>query len=343
MKGRSTGERIHDLDVVRGLALCGIHVVNIYQQVLLPKEFPEGVAYGLGELPLVVRYGFYERFLPVFTLLFGISFGIFLLRAAARTDRPRRVLVRRLLVLLVVGLLHQLVHPGEVLSVYAVMGLVFLLPVSLLGGAAACGLGVVLLLAGGQLVPGYGVMPGLLILGYGLALLRVPEGLADHTGRVALAFAALAAVTALHWWSVSAGVLLPTLSLGPTSLTSQLAGVCTGLAYATGTVLLLRTPLGGPLQAVLAPMGRMALTNYLAATALFLGLSPALGIDGLEDATMVWVLTAGIVVLEATWSAVWLRRYRYGPAEWAWRCLTWGQRVPLRRREPGRDEVTAVG
>jgi len=31
------------------------------------------------------------------------------------------------------------------------------------------------------------------------------------------------------------------------------------------------------------------------------------------------------------WSPAWLARYRSGPLEWAWRCLTYARFVPLRR------------
>ena len=31
------------------------------------------------------------------------------------------------------------------------------------------------------------------------------------------------------------------------------------------------------------------------------------------------------------WSKAWLDRFRYGPLEWLWRCLTYWQRFPLRR------------
>ncbi len=327
--------------MVRGLALCGIHVVNVYQQVVLPQVYPEGVGYGIAELPAVVRLVFYERFLPVFTLLFGVSAGIFLRRAALRTSRPRRVLARRLALLGVVGALHHLVHPGEVLLAYALMGLVVLLPASWLGGTAACVTGVLLVLVGGQLVPGYGVMPGLLVLGLGLARRGVPEGLAAHPGRVAVAFVSFAGVAVAYGAATVGGVAVPTLSWGWVSLSAQVAAVCTGLAYATGTVLLLRTPVGPVLRAVLAPMGRTALTNYLLATALILGLAPWLGIDGLDDAPAIAALVAGIVVVEAVGSAWWLRRFRFGPLEWLWRCATWGESVPLRRPAPVAGRATA--
>ena len=31
------------------------------------------------------------------------------------------------------------------------------------------------------------------------------------------------------------------------------------------------------------------------------------------------------------WSRPWLTRYRYGPLEWAWRCLTYWRLFPFRR------------
>ena len=35
--------------------------------------------------------------------------------------------------------------------------------------------------------------------------------------------------------------------------------------------------------------------------------------------------------LMLAWSAPWLARFRYGPLEWLWRCLTYWQLFPLRR------------
>lgn len=82
-----------------------------------------------------------------------------------------------------------------------------------------------------------------------------------------------------------------------------------------------------------AAVGRMALTNYLAQTLcgllLFygagLGLGPRFGLPG--------VLIATIAIFTTQWviSAWWLARFRYGPVEWIWRCLTYVRALPLRR------------
>ena len=66
----------------------------------------------------------------IFSLLFGIGFAIFLEWASARSDRPRVLLVRRFAFVALLGGLHHLLQPGEVLLPYAICGLVFLLPFS---------------------------------------------------------------------------------------------------------------------------------------------------------------------------------------------------------------------
>ncbi|RYZ26522.1 MAG: hypothetical protein EOP01_08930, partial [Propionibacteriaceae bacterium] len=110
--------RIVALDVLRGVALTGIIFVNV--------EPVTGFASGLanlddpsGWLQLFVQ----QRFFPLFSLLFGISFSLIFASAERRHAKPRVVLLRRLLVLLPVGVLHQLVYPGEALTPYAIAGL----------------------------------------------------------------------------------------------------------------------------------------------------------------------------------------------------------------------------
>ncbi|MBB6349506.1 putative membrane protein YeiB [Nonomuraea muscovyensis] len=70
-----------------------------------------------------------HRFFPIFAVLFGVGFALLLESAEGRTASPRLLLLRRLLVLLAIGLLHLfLIWPGDVLAIYAASGLVILLP-----------------------------------------------------------------------------------------------------------------------------------------------------------------------------------------------------------------------
>ncbi len=103
--------------------------------------------------------------------------------------------------------------------------------------------------------------------------------------------------------------------------------------YAAGLVLLGFDPrmhrrLGG-----LAAFGRMALTNYVTQSLFFMVLIDGYGIGAIRwagtGADLLFAL--GITGVQVAWSVWWLRRYRFGPLEWAWRCLTYGARQPLCR------------
>jgi uncharacterized protein len=41
------------------------------------------------------------------------------------------------------------------------------------------------------------------------------------------------------------------------------------------------------------------------------------------------VLSVAIFVAQVAVSSWWLRRYRFGPAEWVWRTLTYGKLQPI--------------
>jgi uncharacterized protein len=101
-----------------------------------------------------------------------------------------------------------------------------------------------------------------------------------------------------------------------------------GIAYAAGFVLLFYRAAWARRLRVLAPFGRMALTNYvtqsLMGIALFygvgLGVGPRFGMIG------VLVACASMVALQMWWSRVWLARFTHGPLEWVWRWFTQGSR-----------------
>jgi uncharacterized protein len=82
---------------------------------------------------------------------------------------------------------------------------------------------------------------------------------------------------------------------------------------------------------LLAPFGRMALTNYLTQSLvmglIFLG--HGLGYWGLGRA---WQLVFALVLcaLQVAFSHWWLARFRYGPAEWLWRAVTY-MKIPAMR------------
>jgi uncharacterized protein len=86
--------------------------------------------------------------------------------------------------------------------------------------------------------------------------------------------------------------------------------------------------------APLAPVGRMALTNYLlqSATGAFLFTGYGLALYGRVGAALGLALSLAIFAAQVPLSAWWLRRFRFGPAEWVLRSLTYGRRQPFRIR-----------
>jgi uncharacterized protein len=82
----------------------------------------------------------------------------------------------------------------------------------------------------------------------------------------------------------------------------------------------------------LAPVGRMALTNYLTQSLLYLLLfsGVGLGLYGDVGPALCVVFAIAIFSAQTVFSRWWLARYRFGPAEWAWRTLTYGQLQPMR-------------
>jgi len=91
------------------------------------------------------------------------------------------------------------------------------------------------------------------------------------------------------------------------------------------------------LQDALATTGRMALSNYLGQSLLgaLIFYSVGLGLYGRLSGAWLYLPLLCIWTLQLTASRWWLARYRQGPAEWLWRCLTYRQRLPLAKKEPG--------
>lgn len=284
-----------------------------------------GVAAGLA--PDALRLFVLGRFYPIFFLLFGMSFGIFLARAAKRDDRPRVLLVRRMLVLVILGALHHLLQSGEVLLPFGIVGLAVLLPLSFAPARVNLVVGLLLTVLG--LLAGLGLLPGLFVLGSAMAALAVPETVVRRPRQLTGALGVSAAVAAAAYGTIVWGV--------PDQVALRvglLFSLSMALAYACALLLVLRTPLGPGLTALLAPMGRMALTNYITATLLFVPIGTVLGLRGSDDFGTAAVLGAAILVVQAVWNPVWLRRFRYGPLEWLWRSVTWWRFVRLRRPGP---------
>ena len=102
--------------------------------------------------------------------------------------------------------------------------------------------------------------------------------------------------------------------------------------YALSIARLLRSARWAPVLTPLAAVGRMALTNYLTQSLVYLFVltGAGLGLIGRVGATVCLAITIVLFGFQIAFSNWWLRHYRFGPAEWLWRSLTYGRMQPMR-------------
>ena len=126
----SAGERVAVLDGIRGVAVLGILLINIdalsgyaftpaSAHTILRNETADAITWFL--LATLVEAKFYS----LFSFLFGVGFAVFVQRAAARGADPAGLFKRRLIGLLLLGLIHTLlIWFGDILVTYALLGFV---------------------------------------------------------------------------------------------------------------------------------------------------------------------------------------------------------------------------
>lgn len=106
------------------------------------------------------------------------------------------------------------------------------------------------------------------------------------------------------------------------------------LMYLTGlTLLYYKTNMRKVLD-IIAPMGRMSVTNYMAQSFIGVFLFYGFGANLAVELTYLQCFLVGAVVVTAQliFSNWWMKNYYYGPLEWAWRTATWFKSVPLKRK-----------
>ena len=407
----SAAGRIKILDMLRGLAIFGILMVNMqifYQpmtNMVLGYQRPDAAINLFSDV--FIKFVFEGKFYVMFSLLFGYGFYIFMNK---KTDEGSSIMPfyrRRVLFLLLFGLLHViLLWPGDILVFYALFGLILILfrgkkdaslvkwaiwlgviP-SVLVGFFALMLGLASLNpeAGAQIQAGMmeGVeqtqlrveqvaavyatgsfteilrarmweyqtmLPGMIffypmvlamfLLGYWAGRKQLIRNYQDH-----LPFFRRAA-----WWGLGVGIILnllfvlgflnglrqvPDVYAFLTTVGSTFGGFFLSLFYISGLVLLSARNKTTRLQWLLAPVGRMALTNYLLqsviCTTLFYGYG--FGLFGKISSFEGILITLLIFGLQIPLSHFWLKRFHYGPMEWLWRSLTYLKLQPF-KKQPG--------
>jgi uncharacterized protein len=83
---------------------------------------------------------------------------------------------------------------------------------------------------------------------------------------------------------------------------------------------------------IFAPAGRIGLTNYLLQSVAMTVAFSHYGLSLKPPTTALWVLVNLVFYfgVQVPFSHWWVKRFRFGPAEWVWRSLTYGTPQPMR-------------
>jgi uncharacterized protein len=125
-------ERVEQMDILRGIALLGVLTINLLGEfrVSIFQQFVSvpPAAHALDRWINTYTHIFIElKAFALFSLLFGIGLAIQFDRISLRGGSPLRLLSRRLLALLLLGIIHlTLIWNGDILTEYAVAGFIAL-------------------------------------------------------------------------------------------------------------------------------------------------------------------------------------------------------------------------
>ena len=127
---KKNGKRIVAIDVVRGVAILGILFMNIQSFSMVSHAYINPSAYG--DLSGVNKWVWIlshvlaeEKFMTIFSMLFGVSIVIITDSSVAKGLSPFRMHLRRNLWLLLIGLIHAyLIWYGDILTPYAICSFV---------------------------------------------------------------------------------------------------------------------------------------------------------------------------------------------------------------------------
>ncbi|SFE42229.1 DUF418 domain-containing protein [Thermoflexibacter ruber] len=121
-------ERIKIIDVLRGFALLGIIIVHVVEQYYAGDSsiFAKNTPLDMG-ISIFMGIFIIGKFFPIFSFLFGLSFAIQMNQAKEKGKKYTGRFLWRLVILLGIGAVHQAFYRGDILMLYAILGLVLLI------------------------------------------------------------------------------------------------------------------------------------------------------------------------------------------------------------------------
>lgn len=402
------GQRIQTLDILRGLAIFGILMVNmplmnapivaILSDVKLWTDLPNQLATGF------IKLFFESKFYVLFSLLFGYGFWLFLNKPMPEGVSVIPLYRRRVFFLLLFGIAHMVfLWPGDILIFYALFGFllllfrktpdhklvkwalgfilvpiilnsiivffiilagfspeakaameasfaennqrvtaIFLKATEVYGSGSFADIVNMRVTEYGMLLPGflffYPNVMAMFLLGQYAArkgYLHNPENHLPFFRKLFIRGLIIGLPLNLIY-----ALIFTIGQLNQPSIYTLIAAICSGfggpaltLAYVSGIILLISKGHLKFISAKLAPVGRMALTNYLTHSiiASILYLSYGFALYGKVNIWQGILITVAIFLIQIPLSNWWLKHFRFGPFEWLWRSLTYLKLQPMKK------------
>ena len=335
-------ERIASLDIIRGLALLGILFINVGAYQVLIEGGPRPDYSGInGVINSLITIFIEKKFFSIFSFLFGIGFYIFASRAEARGDQLKQRFVRRLMALLVIGIVHIVVFWGSILAMYAVVGFL-LLPfyraqMATIRQWLFAIITLHLLATVGQLL-----MPTNTALSIALNVLGndtitifimflsgfyvAKAGWIDHIQHCMRNIKRILYITCPFFIGFSLWIWFASQADKPyIQAIISLGAIPTTYFYLACLFILMDNKQLAKIFQPIGRVGQMALTNYLLQSLIGTMIISLMGLEVVSPSDTV-VIALIIFMIQIFFSVIWFKFFTIGPFEKLWRYMTYGKK-----------------
>ena len=390
--------RIQSLDVIRGIAVLGILIMNIIAHALPFEAYGNPLSYGVqtaadGYAWIISNLFANGTMRSLFSILFGVS--IILLTQNKEKKVAKRFFIRRCLFLALFGLFHAhvMLFFGDILFSYAIVGMVIffwqdisikttyiiitlfiLLSLILFGFFALVGanvpeaaqemaleiariktLSLVQIIAhSGTYLDAFKVNSGisiemqtinilflfidvapLMLLGFNLYRTGFITGKKSCGCYVKAMIIGLVIGTAVNGYlihfSLERNFDMPAQMFFMSII--DFSRIALSISFISMVHIIMKMGVLKSVINALASIGKMALSCYLAQSLIALILFNGFGFDLYNKfgRAELMIFVVGIWAILIIFSHFWLKSYKYGPAEWLWRSLSYGRKLSIRK------------
>jgi uncharacterized protein len=177
---------------------------------------------------------------------------------------------------------------------------------------------------------------GVMLLGMALMKLGIIDGLRDsgYYKKMMLAGYGIGLpIVVYSAWNLWSHQWEPMWTFRVGMIPNYVGSLFVALGHIGLVMTLIKSGAASRLMARFAADGRMAFTNYLMHSVILTTVFYGYGLGLYADVPRAWQMAFVVAVIgfQLWFSPIWLKVYRFGPAEWLWRSLTYWRRQPMRR------------